>query len=135
MLTDPIADLLTRIRNGLLAGKVTVACPSSRLKERICTVLQAQGYIGDFHREDDTKQGILRINLRYVPKDLAPNGRAIQGIKRVSKPGRRVYCKHAELPRVLNGLGVAIMSTSQGVMTDREARKKRVGGEHLCSVW
>jgi len=131
MLTDPIADLLTRIRNAKIARHRHLSCPASRLKARICNVLQAQGYIRGFAVEKDNRQGMIHIDLKYGDD----NECVITGLKRVSKPGRRVYCKHESLPRVLNGLGIAILSTSKGVLTDRDARKERVGGEYLCAIW
>ena len=131
MLTDPIADLLTRIRNAGTARHEEVSCPKSRIKVCICDVLREQGYIHSYAVREDGKQGMIDISLKY----LGENEPAITGIKRVSKPGRRVYVKRQELPRVLNGMGVAILSTSRGVLTDREARKQRVGGEYLCAVW
>ena len=131
MLTDPIADMLTRIRNARIARHRRVACPASKLKSRSCEVLQQQGYIRGFAFEKDHRQGMLHIDLKYGDD----NECVITGIKRVSKPGRRVYCKRESLPRVLNGLGIAILSTSKGVLTDRDARKQRVGGEYLCAIW
>jgi len=131
MLTDPIADLLTRIRNASGARHERVSVPSSTLKTRICDVLKKQGYIKNFTVEKDHRQGVLHIDLKYD----ADHACVISGLKRVSKPGRRVYCQHQTLPRVLNGLGIAILSTSKGVLTDRDARVKRVGGEYLCAIW
>jgi small subunit ribosomal protein S8 len=130
-MTDPVADLLTRIRNALLAGKEKVDVPASSLKEDIARILKEEGYIKSYRRIEDTKQGVLRITLKYTDS-TSP---AIVKIQRISKPGRRVYVGSKEVPRVLNGLGVAIMSTSKGVMTDRESRKNNVGGEVLCYVW
>ena len=132
MHTDPIADLLTRIRNAQSARHVSVECPASRLKQRICEVLKQQGFIRDYTRAEDGRQGMLSIALKYLSDG---SGCAITGIQRVSRPGRRVYVGHQDLPRVRNGMGVAIVSTSQGVMTDREARNQHVGGEVLCAVW
>jgi len=133
MLTDPIADLLTRIRNAGSARHERVECPSSKIKVRIAEVLREQGYIRDFAVREDGKQGLIDIEMKYLSTGGTNN--AITGIKRVSRPGCRVYVQHTRLPRVLGGMGVAILSTSRGVMTDREARKQRVGGEYLCAVW
>lgn len=132
-MTDPIADMLTRIRNGSVAAQETVRMPSSKLKEALAVILRQEGYIGDFRvGEEPTRPGrMLEITMKYSP-DRVPT---ITGIRRVSKPGMRVYTKADRLPRVLGGLGVAVLSTSQGLMTDREAREKRVGGEILCYVW
>jgi small subunit ribosomal protein S8 len=130
-MTDPIADFLTRIRNGLLANKETVDCPRSSLKLRIAEILREEGYIDAVSSFDDTRQGIITVTLRY---DNDSNG-AITGIKRASRPGQRRYVGSRNLPRVRNGLGVAILSTSRGVMTDRKARQLGVGGEILCEVW
>lgn len=131
MHSDPIADLLTRIRNANQARHEELVCPASNVKEDICKVLQREGYIEGFTREDDGKQGVLRISLRYLPG----RERVIQHLQRVSKPGLRVYKGAADLPKVRNGLGVAIVSTSRGVLSDREARKQKVGGEVLCEIW
>ena len=130
-MTDPVADLLTRIRNAHRNGHKTVTAPYSGLKNRILTVLKEQGYIDDFAPELDGKKGVLKIALRYGPD----GERAIQHIQRVSKPGRRIFCRVAELPEVLDGLGIAIVSTSRGVMSNAQARKLGVGGEVLCEVW
>ncbi len=132
-MTDPIADMLTRLRNGAVATQDTVRMPSSKLKESLAAILRQEGYISDFTvSEDGTRPGrILEITMKYTP-DRAPT---ISGLRRVSKPGLRVYTKADRLPRVLGGLGVAVLSTSQGLMTDREARKQKVGGEVLCYVW
>lgn len=130
-MSDPIADLLTRIRNGARAGYPTVEAPASKLKEEICRVLKSEGYIKDATREEDGKQGILRITLKYAG-DRVP---VIQGIQRVSKPSLRVYTRDRDLRLVLNGLGISILSTSRGVMTDRRARREKIGGEVLCEVW
>jgi small subunit ribosomal protein S8 len=129
-LTDPIADMLTRIRNASAARLPVVDIPSSSLKQEIARVLKEKGFIKKFVVVEDGKQGILKVLLRYtggVP--------AIQGIQRVSRPGLRNYANVDKLPKVLNGLGYAIISTSHGVMTDHEARKQKVGGEVLCKVW
>ncbi|MTI94218.1 MAG: 30S ribosomal protein S8 [Firmicutes bacterium] len=130
-MTDPIADMLTRIRNANMALHPSVEIPASKLKVAVADILKAEGYIGDYEVVEDNKQGILRIRLRYENS----KGRIITGIKRISKPGLRVYAKKDEIPRVLGGLGVAIISTSQGVMVDRQARAAGLGGEVLCYVW
>ena len=132
-MTDPIADMLTRIRNGNVAMQDTVKMPSSKLKESLATLLQREGYITGFSVAPSTKGPgtSMTITLKYSPE----RARTISGIKRVSKPGLRVYSKADEIPRVLGGLGVAVLSTNQGLMTDREARKRRMGGEVLCYVW
>ena len=132
-MTDPIADMLTRIRNGAVAMQDQVRMPSSKLKESLATILRREGYIADFRVGDDpTRPGrILEIDMKYTPERVP----TISGLRRVSKPGLRVYIKADRLPRVLGGLGVAVLSTSQGLMTDREARERRVGGEVLCYVW
>ena len=131
MLTDPIADALTRLRNANTAGHEKVDIPSSGLKVEIMRVLKDEGFVSDYKVIDDQRQGILRVYLRYGPG----NERVLRGIVRTSKPGLRVYTGAHKLPRVLSGLGIAILSTSQGVMTDREARRQGVGGEVLCHVW
>jgi small subunit ribosomal protein S8 len=132
-MTDPIADMLTRLRNGAVAMQDTVRMPSSKLKEALAGILRREGYIADFTVRDETDRPgrVLEITMKYTP-DRAPT---ISGLKRISKPGLRVYTKADRLPRVLGGLGVAVLSTSQGLMTDREARERRVGGEILCYVW
>ncbi len=132
-MTDPIADMLTRIRNGSVAAQETVRMPSSKLKESLADILRQEGYIADFRVTDDPSRPgrTLEIVMKYTP-DRVPT---ISGLRRVSKPGLRVYTKADRLPRVLGGLGVAVLSTSQGLMTDREARERRVGGEVLCYVW
>ncbi|MBA3268410.1 MAG: 30S ribosomal protein S8 [Acidimicrobiia bacterium] len=132
-MTDPIADMLTRIRNGSVAAQDQVRMPSSKLKEALAAILRQEGYIADFRITDEpTRPGrTLEIIMKYTP-DRVPT---ISGLRRVSKPGLRVYIKADRLPRVLGGLGVAVLSTSQGLMTDREARRRRVGGEVLCYVW
>ncbi len=130
-MTDPIADMLTRIRNAITARKAKVIMPSSRLKERIAEVLHQEGFVGAVSSESDGKQGLLSIELRYDNN----NHNAIQGIRRVSRPGQRAYARHTTLPRVRSGLGVAILTTSKGIMTEREARKAGLGGELLCEVW
>jgi small subunit ribosomal protein S8 len=132
-MTDPIADMLTRIRNANVAMHDDVSMPSSKQKEALAAVLQSEGYIGAFEVDDpaDRPEKTLRIQMKYSPE----RERVISGIKRVSKPGLRVYSKSREVPRVLGGLGICVLSTSQGLMTDREARRRRVGGEILCQVW
>jgi small subunit ribosomal protein S8 len=132
-MTDPIADMLTRIRNANIAMHDEVAMPSSKLKEALADVLKAEGYIDSFEVADavDRPGRTLKIEMKYSPE----RKRVISGLKRVSTPGLRVYRGADEVPRVLGGLGVAVLSTSQGLLTDREARKRRVGGEVLCYVW
>jgi small subunit ribosomal protein S8 len=129
--TDPIADLLNRIRNGQKARFDKVDIPASQMKTSIARILKEEGYIKNFKLIRDNKQGVLRVQLKY---DENRDG-SITGVKRVSKPGCRVYVGHDEIPRIMNGMGVAILSTSKGLMTDRQARKEVVGGELLCSVW
>ncbi|HEY8364591.1 MAG TPA: 30S ribosomal protein S8 [Haloplasmataceae bacterium] len=130
VMTDPIADMLTRIRNANQMRHEVVELPASRIKLQILEVLKQEGYINDVEYIEDNKQGILRIYLKYVK-----NERVIKGLKRISKPGLRVYAKSEELPKVLNGLGIAVISTSEGIMTDREARQKQIGGEVIAYVW
>ena len=132
-MTDPIADMLTRIRNANVAAHDTVRMPSSKLKEALAGILTREGYIEGFAVGDDPGRPgrVLEITMKYTP-ERAPT---ISGLRRISKPGLRVYTKADRLPRVLGGLGVAVLSTSQGLMTDREARERRVGGEILCYVW
>jgi len=132
MVTDPIADFLTRIRNAQMAGHRVVDIPASNLKKRMTEILYNQGYILKYKFEDDKKQGIIKIALKY---DLATKQPAIQSMERISRPGLRQYAKPEEFRRVKNGLGVAIMSTSKGVMTDKEAKARNVGGEVLCYVY
>jgi small subunit ribosomal protein S8 len=132
-MTDPIADMLTRLRNANVAHHDSVRMPSSKLKEALAAVLLREGYIAGFNvQSDDKRPGrFLEVTMKYT----ADRTRTISGIRRVSKPGLRVYTAADKLPRVLGGLGVAVLSTSHGLMTDREARKRRVGGEILCFVW
>ncbi len=132
-MTDPVADMLTRIRNGNTAFHDQVPMPSSKLKESLAAILKREGYIEDFHvQSDPARPGrTLVIDMRYS----SDRKRTISGIKRVSKPGLRVYCKAGRVARVLGGMGVAILSTNQGLLTDKEARERRVGGEVLCHVW
>ncbi len=131
MMTDPIADMLTRIRNALQAKKEEVEIPSSKMKVRIAEILKEEGYIKGFKVIPDGRQGILKVFLKYDEYGEP----VISGLKRVSKPGRRVYVSKEEIPRVMGGLGIAILTTSRGLMTDREARKAGVGGEVICYVW
>jgi len=131
MWSDPVADMLTRIRNALRAKKREVQIPSSTLKVGIARVLKEEGYIEDFDVIDDGKQGILRIHLKYTPEGEP----VITSLRRESKPGRRIYKSADEIPRVLNGLGIAIVSTSKGVLSDRKCRELNVGGELVCTVY
>mgnify|MGYP000879567581 FL=1 len=131
MLTDPIADMLTRVRNAIQAGHLALELPNSIMKSRIAEILKAAGYIEDCSVMDDRRQGILKIYLKYV----GPKRSAIAGLRRESKPGRRVYCGKDEIPRVRKGLGLAILSTPMGILADEEARKQGVGGELLLTVW
>lgn len=132
MLTDPIADFLTRIRNASAARLKTVEIPASNVKKAMTSILFDQGYIANYKFEDDNKQGIIKIALKYNASTKVP---AITKIERASRPGLRKYSASAEMPRVLNGLGIAIVSTSKGVITDKEARRENVGGEVLCYVY
>jgi len=129
--TDPIGDLLTRIRNANLAYKDDLVVPASRMNGSILKILDAEGYIDAFAQEGEGVERVFRVNLKYGAK----RERTISGLKRVSKPGRRIYTGRTELPRVLGGLGIAIVSTSQGVMTDKDASRKGIGGEVLAYVW
>ena len=131
MMTDPIADMLTRIRNALRIERSRVDIPASRVKQGIAEVLQREGYIWDFETIEQAPQNVLRLNLKY-----GPNGEdVIQSIQRVSKPGRRVYPRPRDSGDVLQGLGISVISTSQGVLSNREAKSKSIGGEVLCEVW
>ncbi|MGE3313983.1 MAG: 30S ribosomal protein S8 [Planctomycetaceae bacterium] len=131
MMTDPIADMLTRIRNAVQIERPFVEIPSSHLKVGIAQVMQREGYIWDFEVIEQAPQNVLRINLKY-----GPNGeRVIQRIDRKSKPGNRVFAGQREIPKVLEGMGITILSTNKGVMSNREARKEGVGGEILCTIW
>ena len=130
-ITDPVADMLTRIRNANSAKHETVDVPASNLKKDIAQILLDEGYIKNFQVIEDSTQGVIRITLKYLPG----KEKAIQGLRRVSKPGLRVYAGADELPRVLRGLGIAIISTSKGVMTDKAARAAHIGGEVLAFVW
>jgi small subunit ribosomal protein S8 len=131
MMTDPISDMLTRIRNAALARHDRAEMPHSMLKERVAHVLKSEGFLDDVRVSDGEGPKTLTVVLRYG-RDRES---AIDGVRRVSTPGRRVYVRHDRIPRVLSGMGVSILSTSQGVMTDKDARKQRVGGELLCEVW
>ena len=130
-ITDPIADMLTRIRNAGSAKHESVDVPASKMKKAIAEILLNEGYIKNYQVIDDGTQGIIRITLKYLPG----KEKAIQGLRRVSKPGLRVYARCEELPKVLGGLGIAIISTSKGLMTDKEARKNAIGGEVLAYIW
>ncbi|MBF0301466.1 MAG: 30S ribosomal protein S8 [Desulfamplus sp.] len=130
-MSDPIADMLTRIRNGGKAEFAKVDIPGSKLKVEMARVLKEQGYIKNYKFLEDTKQGILRIYLKYAGNKKP----TIYGLERVSKPSRRVYKKSKEIKPVLNGLGISILSTSKGLMTDKQARNENVGGEVLCNIW
>ncbi|MDD3381891.1 MAG: 30S ribosomal protein S8 [Bacilli bacterium] len=131
VMTDPIADMLTRIRNANQMKHPTVMIPASKIKLEILNVIKSEGYIADIETVEDGIQGQLKVTMKYTDK----KERVIKGIKRISKPGLRVYAKAVEMPKVLNGLGIAILSTSNGVMTDREARQKSFGGEVIAYVW
>ena len=130
-ITDPIADMLTRIRNAGSARHETVDIPNSKMKKAIAEILLEEGYIKSFQLIDDGTQGVIRVTLKYLPG----KEKAIQGLRRVSKPGLRVYAGADELPQVLRGLGIAIISTSKGIMTDKKARELNVGGEVLAFIW
>ncbi len=131
-MTDPIADYMTRVRNAIMAKHKVVEIPASNLKKEITKILFEKGYILSYKFEDDSKQGIIKIALKYHPVSKAP---AIKAIQRISKPGLRKYANVESMPRVLNGLGIAILSTSRGVMTNKEARREKIGGEVLCYVY
>ncbi|NLK72034.1 MAG: 30S ribosomal protein S8 [Clostridiales bacterium] len=130
-MTDPIADMLTRIRNANTVGHETVDIPASNMKKSIAEILYREGYIKGFDIIEDGKQGIIRVQMKYG----AGKERVISGLKKISKPGLRVYSKRHEVPKVLGGLGIAIISTSNGIITDKEARKLGVGGEVICYIW
>lgn len=130
-MTDPIADMLTRIRNANMVRHEKLEVPASNIKKEIAEILKREGFIRDVEYVEDNKQGIIRIFLKYGKE----NERVITGLKRISKPGLRVYAKTDEVPKVLNGLGIALVSTSQGLLTDKEARAKKVGGEIVAYVW
>ena len=130
-MTDPIADMLTRLRNASRAGHRKVDIPSSNIKREVARIMKERGFVHNFAYVDDRRQGYLRLYLKYSPEEES----AIQGLQRVSRPGLRRYVGCSEVPRVLNGLGVAILSTSKGILTDAEARTAGLGGEGLCHVW
>jgi len=130
VVTDPIADMLTRIRNALTAKHETVEVPASKMKKAIADILLNEGYISNVELKEDGVQGSILVTLKY-----SKEGNVISGLKRISKPGLRVYAKSNEIPKVLNGLGIAILSTSKGVMTDKEARANNLGGEVLAFIW
>ena len=130
-MTDPIADMLTRIRNAGVARFDKVDIPASRMKISLARILKEEGFIKNYKVIKDNRQGLLRVYLKYSEHQIP----LIQGLRRISKPGRRVYRSHSELPKVQGGLGMAVVSTSQGVVTDRQARKLQVGGEILCEIW
>jgi small subunit ribosomal protein S8 len=131
VMTDPVADMLTRIRNANAVRHESLEVPGSRLKREIAEILKREGFIKEVEYVEDSKQGMIRIFLKYGPNQE----KVITGLKRISKPGLRVYAKADEVPRVLSGLGIAIVSTSTGIITDKEARKQSVGGEVLAYVW
>lgn len=131
MMTDPIADFLTQIRNGCMARFERVDVPSSKMKLSIAKLLKEEGYIKNYKLVKDKRQGTLRVYLRYDEKNVP----IIGGLERISKPSCRIYVRHDKIPYVLNGYGTAILSTSKGLLTDREARKQKIGGELLCKVW
>jgi small subunit ribosomal protein S8 len=131
VMTDPIADMLTRIRNANAAFHDKVEIPASKIKQAIANILKEEGFIKDAELVEDSKQGVIRVSLKYGPN----REKVITGIKRISKPGLRVYAKNDQLPRVLGGLGIAVISTSQGIMTDKRARKEGLGGEVIAYVW
>lgn len=130
-MTDVIADMLTRIRNANDAGHPTVEVPCSKVKKAIAQTLKDEGYIQDYEIIEDNKQGIIKIYLKYGPNKK----KVITGIKRISKPGLRIYARKDNIPKVMGGLGTVILSTSKGIMTDKQARKEQVGGEVICYVW
>lgn len=130
VMTDPIADMLTRIRNANIVRSKTVEIPASTIKKDLARILKEEGFVEDVELVEEGTQGIIRLHLKYSGKD-----RVISGLKRISRPGLRVYAGKDELPRVLGGLGVAILSTSQGIMTDKKARSSGIGGEVLCYIW
>ncbi|SIS61261.1 30S ribosomal protein S8 [Salimicrobium flavidum] len=130
-MTDPIADMLTRIRNANMVRHEKLELPASNLKREIADILKREGFIRDYEQVEDGKQGVLRLFMKYSQKEE----KVISGIKKISKPGLRVYVQADEVPRVLNGLGIAVVSTSKGVLTDKEAREQAIGGEVLAYVW
>lgn len=129
-MTDPIADMLTRIRNANIARARSVEIPASNIKKELARILKAEGYVDDYEFVNDDKQGMIRIKLKYNGKE-----RVITGLKRISKPGLRVYATKDQIPKVLGGIGIAVISTSKGIMTDKSARQEGIGGEVLCYVW
>ncbi|MGO0122792.1 30S ribosomal protein S8 [Desulfothermobacter acidiphilus] len=129
--TDPIADFLTRIRNASMVYHSTVEIPASKMKIALASILKEEGFIKDYEVVEDGKQGVVRIYLKYGPN----RERVITGLRRISKPGRRVYVRKDQVPQVLGGMGIAILSTSRGIMTDKQARKLGVGGEVICYIW
>ncbi|MDQ5872573.1 MAG: 30S ribosomal protein S8 [Acidobacteriota bacterium] len=129
--SDPLSDLLNRLRNGMRAGHDRVDVPASRIKEDVLRVLADEGYIGSWRRVDEKGRPVLRVGLKYDPEGLP----IVAGLERVSRPGRRIYAPAKEIPEVLDGLGISIISTSRGIVTGRKAREARVGGEILCNVW
>ncbi|MBA4603183.1 30S ribosomal protein S8 [Thermoactinomyces mirandus] len=131
VMTDPIADMLTRIRNANMVRHESVEFPASRVKREIAEILKREGFIRDAEYIEDNKQGIIRVFLKYG----ANNKKVITGLKRISKPGLRVYVKANEIPRVLRGLGIALLSTNKGILTDKEARQQKVGGEVIAYIW
>lgn len=130
-MTDPLADMLTRIRNAGMVKFETVEMPLSKMKTGVAAILKKEGFINDYQVVDSDTQGVLRIEMKYDQN----NERIITNLKRVSKPGRRIYVKHDQIPKVMSGLGIAIISTSKGIFTDKEARAMKIGGELLCEVW
>ncbi|AUW92952.1 MAG: 30S ribosomal protein S8 [Sulfobacillus thermosulfidooxidans] len=130
-MTDPIADMLTRIRNANVVYREHVDVPDSKMKRALAHILKQEGFIRDYELVEDGKHGVIRLHLKYGPN----RERVITGLKRISRPGLRVYAGHDQLPRVLGGLGIAVLSTSRGVMTEKQAREVHVGGEVLCFVW
>ena len=131
VMTDPIADFLTRIRNANMVMHEKVEIPASKTKVALAEILKNEGFIKDYEQIQDGKQGIIRVYLKYG----ANREKVITGLKRISKPGLKVYCKKDEIPKVLGGLGIAVISTSKGILTDKEARKMGLGGEVICYVW
>ena len=131
VMTDPIADFLTRIRNANMVMHEKVEIPASKTKIALAEILKNEGFIKDYEQVEDGKQGIIRVYLKYGPN----REKVISGLKRISQPGLKVYCKKDEIPKVLGGLGIAIISTSKGIVTDKEARKLGLGGEVICYVW
>ncbi|HYH04823.1 MAG TPA: 30S ribosomal protein S8 [Bacillota bacterium] len=130
VMTDPIADMLTRIRNATIVRDKVVEIPASKIKQEIVKILKEEGYIQDFDMVEDGKQGTVKVYLKYNGKE-----KVISGLKRISKPGLKVYARKDEIPKVLGGLGIAVLSTSKGIMTDRKARNEGIGGEVICYVW